>query len=125
MAPKINAELVVPYKHMPAKPRKEASSMMAQSLPMAAMFMRNKILSWSAVFLAIQSYLNDPINAPPAEDGSTSTPASLRVIFALVSLVTCYMDVIFPSSNPGLKKAVVETAAESITSIIETATTGA
>ncbi|KAL6454042.1 hypothetical protein SBY92_003499 [Candida maltosa Xu316] len=103
MAPKIREELVVPYKHVPVKPRKDSSGVLAQSLPMAAMFMRNKLLSWTSLFLAIQSYLNEPINKPPTDE--QSQPAILRVVFALVAIATCYMDVVFPGTNPGLQKA--------------------
>ena len=60
---------------------------------MAAMFMRNKVLSWSALFLTVQSYLNEPINKPDADDGSQ--PPFVKIVFALVSVLTCYMDVFF------------------------------
>lgn len=93
---KINADAVVPYKHAPAKKRSEASSMMAQSLPMAAMFMRNKMISWASFFLAIQSWLNEPINAAPVEGESTNQPPLLRIAFSLIGMLTCYMDLVFP-----------------------------
>lgn len=102
MSSKIREDLVVPYKHIPAKPRSEASAMISQSLPMAAMFMRNKMLSWTSFFLAVQSFLNEPVNKP---DSSDQQPPILRVLFSIVSLGTCYMDLIFPSSNPALRKA--------------------
>lgn len=102
MTSKIREDLVVPYKHIPAKPRSEASAMISQSLPMAAMFMRNKMLSWASFFLAVQSFLNEPANKP---EGSDQQPPILRVLFSMVSLGTCYMDLIFPSSNPALRRA--------------------
>lgn len=98
-------DLVVPYHHFPAKPRAEAGSMISQTLPMAAMFMRNKIMSWSALFLAIQSYLSEPINKPQDDSQAGSQPPLLRVVFALVSLLTCYLDIFFPSTNPAIKKS--------------------
>lgn len=104
MAPKAREDLVIPYKHVPAKSRKDAGNVLAQSLPMAAMFMRNKMLSWASVFLAVQSYLNEPINRPAEEDQGQQSPA-LRVLFAVISLVTCYMDIVFPSTNPAVKRA--------------------
>ncbi|RLV96555.1 Uncharacterized protein JA1_000047 [Spathaspora sp. JA1] len=134
MSSKINQELVVPYKHVPAKPRNDnATSVMAQSLPMAAMFMRNKVLSWSSVFIAVQAWLNEPINAPPKENEGAQQPALLKVTFALVALLTCYMDVVFPGTNNNLKKSVGEavtsaasevasSAAEAVSSAISSAT---
>jgi len=92
--------------------------MVAQTLPMAAMFLRNKMLSWSSVFLAVQSYLAEPINKP-VDNKEVSQPPLLRVIFAIISLVTCYIDIIFPSTRPAAKtvtQKVVENVAESIVS---------
>ncbi|KGU22567.1 hypothetical protein MGS_04622 [Candida albicans P78042] len=103
MAPKVREDLVIPYKHVPVKPRKDSTGVIAQSLPMAAMFMRNKVLSWSALFLTVQSYLNEPINKPDADDGSQ--PPFVKIVFALVSVLTCYMDVFFPNTNPALRMA--------------------
>ncbi|KAI5963020.1 uncharacterized protein KGF55_002812 [Candida pseudojiufengensis] len=112
MAPKARAELVVPYRHVPAKARKDAGNIISQSLPMAAMFMKNKMLSWAALFLSIQSYLNEPINKE-AEDGAQ--PPILKIVFALVAVLTCYIDVIFPQTNPTIKKA-AQVATETIVS---------
>lgn len=101
------------YLHVPAKPRSEASStMMSQTLPMAAMFMRNKLMSWSAVFLAIQTYLSEPINKAPSSD-SASQPPLLRILFALISLATCYMEFVIPATNPSVKRAAQAAAAAS------------
>ncbi|KAI5964508.1 hypothetical protein KGF57_001000 [Candida theae] len=104
MAPKARQDLVIPYVHVPAKSRKDAGNVLSQSLPMAAMFMRNKMLSWASVFLSIQSYLNEPINKPAEEDQGQQSPA-LRIAFAVIALITCYMDIVFPSTNPTVKRA--------------------
>ncbi|KAI5956801.1 hypothetical protein KGF54_000418 [Candida jiufengensis] len=118
MAPKAREELVVPYRHVPAKARKDAGSLISQSLPMAAMFMKNKMLSWAALFLSIQTYLNEPINKVE-EDGSQ--PPLLKVVFALVAVLTCYIDIIFPQTNPSIKKA-ADVATEITSTIVSTAT---
>lgn len=113
MSSPIRPDLVVPYHHVPAKPRSEAASgMVSQTLPMAAMFMRNKVLSWSAVFLALQSYLSEPVNKPETAD-SAAQPPLLRVVFAAISLATCYLEFFFPGTSPALKRAAaaVETLA--------------
>jgi len=104
------------YRHLPAKPRNDSSSsMMSQTLPMAAMFMRNKIMSWSSVFLALQTYLSEPINKPATSSDTASQPPLLRLAFALISLLTCYVEFFFPSTSPTLKRAAIQ-AAESVTS---------
>lgn len=70
---------------------------------MAAMFMRNKVLSWSSLFLSVQSYLNEPINKPDSDDASQ--PPFMKIVFAFVAVLTCYMDVFFPNTNPALRMA--------------------
>ncbi|CAH6723426.1 uncharacterized protein CLIB1444_15S01024 [[Candida] jaroonii] len=117
MSDKINAEKVIQYHHFPAKPRGDASSMISQSLPMAAMFMRNKMLSWAAFFLAVQAFLNEPNHKPSGPDDAAQQPPFLRVVFAFISLGTCYMDLIFPGTNPMLRNAAkaASTAAASAT----------
>ncbi|ODV98556.1 hypothetical protein PACTADRAFT_1026 [Pachysolen tannophilus NRRL Y-2460] len=131
MAPsnKIREELVVPYHHIPAQPRVEATGFVTQSLPMAAMFMKNKALAWSAFFLSVQSYLNEPYNKPdvladPSNDSNPlgSQPPLIKVLFSIISLATCYMDVVFPTAGPGTstKKSAVETATSVASAVTET-----
>lgn len=108
------------YHHIPAKPRTEASNMISQTLPMAAMFMRNKLMSWSAIFLAIQSYLSEPINKPTSGKESGAQPPLLRVLFALISLSTCYLDIFFPSTNPALRKDFSQKVSEKVSDTVST-----
>lgn len=91
--------------------------MISQSLPMAAMFMRNKMLSWASVFLSVQSYLNEPVNKPESADTAAQQPPLLKLLFAIISLGTCYIDIIFPATNPVFKRAakVASTAAATAT----------
>lgn len=99
--------------------------MISQTLPMAAMFMKNKILSWTALFLALQTYLTEPINKEKSEKDAGAQPPLLRLAFALISLATCYMEFFFPSSSPGLRSTVTEAAsaaASSVTSVVSEAT---
>lgn len=85
--------------------------MISQTLPMAAMFMKNKMLSWAAVFLAVQAYLNEPIHKPESPDDAQKQPPFMRVLFSFISLLTCYMDLVFPGTNPALRKAATSAAA--------------
>ncbi|QEL61798.1 hypothetical protein CJJ09_003954 [Candidozyma auris] len=104
-------DLVVPYHHFPAKPRAEAGSMISQTLPMAAILV-----------LAIQSYLSEPINKPQDDSQAGSQPPLLRVVFALVSLSTCYLDIFFPSTNPAIKKSAIAQVSETVSSVVSEAT---
>lgn len=95
---------------------------------MAAMFMKNKMLSWAAVFLALQSFLTAPINKAPSEKEAGAQPPLLRLAFAFISLGTCYLEFFFPSTSPGLKKLAslagdaAASVASSATSIVSSAT---
>ncbi|KAI3402922.1 hypothetical protein KGF56_004383 [Candida oxycetoniae] len=122
MAPKAREDLVVPYKHVPANTRKDMGNILSQSMPMAAMFMKNKVLAWAAVFLAVQSYLNEPINRPLTDgNDKPQQPAILQILLALIAAGTCYMDLFFPSTNPALRKT-VKIATETVSAISATAT---
>lgn len=103
--------------------------MIAQSLPMAAMFLKNKMLSWSALFLAVQSFLSEPYNSETAKEGSQ--PPLLRILFAFISVAICYMDLIFPAASPAKKAAqkaaelaasAASVASSTVSSIISSAT---
>lgn len=85
------------------------------------MFMRNKLMSWSALFLAVQSYLSEPINKPDSSTDSVSQPPLLRVVFSIISLLTCYVEIFFPATSPSLKKAAA-LAAETVSSAAAEAT---
>lgn len=117
MAPsnKIRENAVVRYYHVPAQPRNVSGNVMSQSLPMAAMFLKNKAIAWSSLFLAIQAYLNEPKNKPLENDSSAASagaqPPLFQVIFAIIGLATCYMDVFFPVVAP-IAKNVADTVAE-------------
>lgn len=65
---------------------------------MAAMFLRNKLMSWTALFTAITAFMNEPLIKPTKSEGS-SQPAWLSVLVSLVGLFTCYMDIAFPSQG--------------------------
>lgn len=98
--------------------------MIAQSLPMAAMFMKNKLLSWTSLFLAIQSFLNEPIHKQENKDkDSQQQPPILRVVFALIALGTCYIDLIFPNTGRATKAGnLAKSASETVSSVISSAT---
>ncbi|KAG7880086.1 hypothetical protein KL906_000576 [Ogataea polymorpha] len=85
------------YVHVPVKPRNSATGFAAQNLPMVAMFMRNKPLAWSCLLLAVQSYLNEPLIKSPDDEAQ---PAIFKVVFAVISVLTSYMDLVFPNTNP-------------------------
>ncbi|PPJ54480.1 hypothetical protein CBER1_02540 [Cercospora berteroae] len=87
-------DLIVPYQ----PPEKDEGSTdfqstMTSTLPMAAIFTRNKLLGWTAVLFSLQSWLTET----PAQKAASSSPAYLSVGMAIMSLGvgTCWT----PSPN--------------------------
>ncbi|KAI5357590.1 Putative PAT complex subunit Asterix [Septoria linicola] len=94
-------DLVVPYQ---AAEKDEGStdfqSTMTSTLPMAAIFTRNKLLGWTAILFAIQSWLSET----PAQKAAASSPAYLQVGMAALSLGVGYMPLFMPpvgGARPG------------------------
>lgn len=110
--------------HTPAKAKNEALAMISQSLPMAAMFMRNKTLSWTAFFLAVQTYLNEP-HHKTAKEKENAQPPLLKVTFALISLLACYIELIFPAMSPHLKQKQALDAAKAAAELASTVASAA
>nr|POE90146.1 uncharacterized protein CFP56_20613 [Quercus suber] len=89
----ISPGLLVPYTE--PKPEKETPDMqgtMASTLPMAAIFTRNKMIGWTAVIFAIQSWLSET----PAQAASSGTPGIFAVGMALLSVLVAYMPLFLP-----------------------------
>ncbi|KAF1814484.1 hypothetical protein P152DRAFT_456735 [Eremomyces bilateralis CBS 781.70] len=87
------ADLIVPY----VEPEKEKNdqdmmSTMATTLPMAAIFMRNKMLGWTAVLFALQSWLSET----PEQAKGSGNPGLFSVGMAFMSLGTTYMHLFLP-----------------------------
>ncbi|KAH9868258.1 hypothetical protein J1614_007330 [Plenodomus biglobosus] len=87
------ADLIVPY----AEPTKKAddadmSSTMASTLPMAAIFTRNKMIGWVAVVFAIQSWLAET----PEQKKTSTTPAYFQIGMSAMSLLVSYSSMFLP-----------------------------
>ncbi|KAK9321134.1 hypothetical protein V1517DRAFT_327312 [Lipomyces orientalis] len=92
---KKRANLCVPYVPMELKSREDVSSMMSSTLPMVAMFFRNKLIGWSALLITIQSWLNET----EASNSDSSQPGWLKVVMSFAGLMVCYMDLFFPAQS--------------------------
>ncbi|KAF3079429.1 hypothetical protein TWF569_010163 [Orbilia oligospora] len=83
-------DLIVPYT-APPPPAPEASadisSTMASTMPMAAMFLRNRTIAWASMSFAVQTWLSET----PAQKAAGKQPALFSVLFALISIVVSYM----------------------------------
>ncbi|KAK5692098.1 hypothetical protein LTR97_011272 [Elasticomyces elasticus] len=95
-------DLIVPYTEPEEK--KDASSdiqgTMASTLPMAAIFTRNKMIGWTSVIFAVQGWLSETA----ASKSSQATPAIFSVGMAFLSLGVAYMPLFMPPT-PGPRSA--------------------
>ncbi|CZT15127.1 uncharacterized protein RCC_01020 [Ramularia collo-cygni] len=87
-------DLIVPYTEAAAD--KEGSSdfnsTMTSTLPMAAIFTRNKLLGWTAVLFAVQGWLSET----EAQRAAASQPGYFSVGMSLLSLCVGYMPLFMP-----------------------------
>ncbi|KAL6696807.1 hypothetical protein V8C34DRAFT_277678 [Trichoderma compactum] len=94
------ADLIVPYQEPVVKGEvTDFSSTMSSTLPMAAMFMRNKFVGWIAVVFSIQTWLGE------SEDSkkSNGTPGYFSVGMSVMALAVTYLPMFIPP--PGAKTA--------------------
>ncbi|KAL2142512.1 hypothetical protein VTI28DRAFT_1069 [Corynascus sepedonium] len=91
-------DLIIPYQEPAAKGENpEFQSTISSTLPMAAVFMRNKYIGWAAVFFSLQSWLGESEETRK----SNGTPGYFNVGMALTSLLVTYLPLFLP--QPGAR----------------------
>lgn len=113
--------MIVPYIHVAAPAETSANNFVTQSMPMAAMMMRNKLLSWFSVFSAVIATLSSSHGIKTAEDGQSPL---LQLLLAAVGVAVCYMDLLFPNFLPTGKVA-PDVASSISETVVATATAAA
>ncbi|KIW04139.1 translation initiation factor SUI1 [Verruconis gallopava] len=79
------ADLAVPYVEPAANSdTPDMTGTMSSTLPMVAIVTRNRMLGWTAVVFAMQTWLAET----PAKKKSSSTPGYFSVIMAMMALMT-------------------------------------
>ncbi|KAF2834262.1 hypothetical protein M501DRAFT_1001359 [Patellaria atrata CBS 101060] len=86
-------DLIVPYLE-PEKDKSEGDMMgtMSSTLPMAAIFTRNKMVGWTAVLFALQTWLAET----PETRRTSNTPGYFSVGMAVMSLFVTYLPLFLP-----------------------------
>ncbi|CAG7925217.1 unnamed protein product [Penicillium olsonii] len=88
------ADLAIPYVDPPkSSSDADISSTMSSTMPMAAMFTRNRV---SFVF-SLQSWLGES----PDQKKNASTPAYMSVLMSLMALCVTYFPLFLPPQAPG------------------------
>ncbi|KAI1163471.1 hypothetical protein F5B18DRAFT_316694 [Nemania serpens] len=88
-------DLVVPYQEPPAAKSgdsPEFSSTLSSTMPMAAIFTRNKYIGWAAVVFSMQSWLGES----EATRQTTSTPGYFSVGMSVLALLVTYLPIFMP-----------------------------
>ncbi|PTU21939.1 hypothetical protein P175DRAFT_0531480 [Aspergillus ochraceoroseus IBT 24754] len=86
-------DLAIPYVD-PPKEKNEAdmTGAMSSTMPMAAMFTRNRMIGWVSFVFSLQSWLGET-----AEQKKTaSTPAYMSVMMSLLALGVTYLPIFLP-----------------------------
>ncbi|EKV16638.1 Uncharacterized protein family UPF0139 [Penicillium digitatum] len=93
------ADLAIPYVDPPkSSSDADISSTMSSTMPMAAMFTRNRMIGWVSFVFSLQSWLGES-----AEQKKTaSTPAYMSVLMSLMALVVTYFPLFLPPQAPGV-----------------------
>ncbi|PWW75198.1 hypothetical protein C7212DRAFT_297432 [Tuber magnatum] len=92
------ADLIIPYVAPTAEANgTDISATMTSTLPMAAMFTRNKVVGWTAMIFAIQAWLSET----PAQVAGGKQPAYFGVGMSLMSLGFAYLPLFIPSMGAG------------------------
>ncbi|KAF2773814.1 hypothetical protein EJ03DRAFT_69647 [Teratosphaeria nubilosa] len=91
-------ELIIPYTAPEdQKENADIQSTMASTLPMAAIFTRNKMIGWTSVLFSLQSWLSETAE----QKAATTTPSIFGVGMSLLSLGVAYMPLFLPPQAVG------------------------
>ncbi|KAM4065117.1 hypothetical protein HRG_004545 [Hirsutella rhossiliensis] len=89
-------DLIIPYQEPTASSDKaDFSSTISSTMPMAAMFTRNKYVGWAAVVFSIQAWLGEGEDARKA----SSTPSYFSVLMSVMALGVTYMPLFLPQQT--------------------------
>ncbi|KAF2482138.1 hypothetical protein BDY17DRAFT_300359 [Neohortaea acidophila] len=92
------ADLIVPFQETEKeKDTGDLASTMGNTLPMAAIFTRNKMLGWTAIMFALQAWMSET----PAARAKASSPAIFQVGMAALAVVVGYLPLFLPPQGGG------------------------
>ncbi|KAI1779285.1 hypothetical protein F4818DRAFT_404034 [Hypoxylon cercidicola] len=87
-------DLVVPYQEpAPKGDSADFSSTLSSTLPMAAIFTRNRYIGWASVVFSIQGWLGE---SEEASKSSTGTPGYFTIGMSVMALAVTYLPMFLP-----------------------------
>lgn len=94
MAQKRRSDLIIPYQRPLEKANaQDISGTIGSTLPMAAMFTRNKFIGWASVIFAVQSWLGESSDTKK----KSSQPAIFTILMSVMSLFVTYLPMFMPA----------------------------
>lgn len=81
------------------------SSVVNQSMPMAAMFLRNKFLGWFALLQSVHFLFNTSKEERSLHKSTNANPNPLdqspllRIVLCIIGLCVCYLNIVFPQQT--------------------------
>ncbi|CAI4053588.1 hypothetical protein N7582_005759 [Saccharomyces uvarum] len=102
------------------------SGVVNQSMPMAAIFLKNKFIAWFSLIQSLHFYLNtdEDIVAAQKETKSASPmdqPPAIKLLMSIIGIGVCYMNLVFPQQlappKPTVSKDETETVIETTTKV--------
>ncbi|KAL3436798.1 hypothetical protein BDV09DRAFT_164488 [Aspergillus tetrazonus] len=90
-------DLAIPYVD-PPKDKNDAdmTGAMSSTMPMAAMFTRNRMIGWVAMVFSLQSWLGET----EEQRKNATTPAYMSVGMSLMALAVTYLPLFLPPTAP-------------------------
>ncbi|KAL1972278.1 hypothetical protein VTN31DRAFT_7497 [Thermomyces dupontii] len=101
------ADLVIPYVDPPKDNDSDLGGAMTTTLPMMAMFMRNRLMGWVSVVISLQNWLAET----PEEKKTSATPAYMNVFMSVMALGATYLPLFLPPAQ--LRKSSTATSTPS------------
>ncbi|ORY67301.1 uncharacterized protein BCR38DRAFT_426633 [Pseudomassariella vexata] len=88
------SDLIVPYQEPPTNKGEnvEFSSTLSSTLPMAAIFTRNRYIGWASVVFSVQNWLGESEETTK----TTSTPGYFTIGMSLMALAVTYLPMFMP-----------------------------
>lgn len=88
-------DLIIPYKEPSADKPDDIANTMATTLPMVAMFTRNKMIGWASFVFAVQTWLAQT----PEQAKKSGTPGYMGAGMALLAVGTTYLQLFMPPAG--------------------------
>ncbi|CCU82959.1 hypothetical protein BGHDH14_bgh05041 [Blumeria hordei DH14] len=95
MSQKRRKDLIIPYQRpLEKESAQDIGGTIGSTLPMAAMFTRNKFVGWASVIFAVQSWLGESSETKK----KSSQPAIFSILMSVMSLFVTYLPMFIPTT---------------------------